>query len=346
MQRSTKKTSLRYSPYPSSSTSQQATFPTTSATPLSQYRRFLNRFVVNKAPANFSQADVDAWHDSDVLPGDQGKIVDEIAEKFNTHNKLGINEVNESNSPTSMASYWGHPVSLALRSNPNPMTVGHELVHANDHQHDNLNEKVWRHLQRLHTAVGNNSTAFSKSIASIRDKIDPTKAFSRSYNDDFQRGKIVKDINYWRDRKELPPFVPPPWSNKKSTDNWGSTFQEIPQVVTDIDSNTGVQNRPFFLGGPSEFPAFMSERLTVPWGTNVEPAPLSVPEAQFLYNTLESMDEDYPKAEYPVMHTHNKARRKSLDKAYPNALVSQMHQQQGASNPLMQMMTHEKKETI
>ena len=295
------------------------TAPPVAPAPLvSDYRGFLNDFVVNKAPANFPQAVVDQWAEPPATS--QGQIVNDIARKFRNTNRLGIAKVNPAHRQ-SLASYWmdmsSAPggASLDLQPNPNPTTLGHELVHANDHQYDNLNAKTWGHLERLHAAAGNNSGAFSDSINKIQNKIDPTKVFASQYKKDLSRSAIVKEINDWRDTQSLGAFVPP--KQNARGDNWGSTFREVPQVVTHPDpTNNGLQNRPFFLGAPSEFPAFMSERLTERWRPNEGNNPLSLPEARFLHSTLGDMGTAYPATDYPTMNNYIGQRRNSLEHAY------------------------------
>lgn len=142
---------------------------------------------------------VDQWPEPPATS--QGQIVNDIARKFKNTNRLGIAKVNPAHRQ-SLASYWmdmsSAPggASLDLQPNPNPTTLGHELVHANDHQYDNLNAKTWGHLERLHAAAGNNSGAFSDSINRIQNKIDPTKVFSSQYKKDLSRANVVKEINY------------------------------------------------------------------------------------------------------------------------------------------------------
>jgi hypothetical protein len=302
--------------------------------PLNDYRRFLNQFIVNKAPANFSQPDVDQW--PDVPGGDKGQIINDIARKFNNQQRLGISEV-DPNPGSSVATYGiklnqqtnSFDPGLALRANPDPILVGHELIHANDHQIDNLNAGVWRHLDRLHADSGQDTKQYGTSVNKIKNLIDPTATFSTMYKNDLTRGPIVKEINRWKIAYNAPggTFVPPKWDATKGTDNWSTTFPEVNTVVTDVDPASNVPNRPFLLGGPSEFPAYMSERLTEPWGANSGKNPLLKPEARFLYNTLGDMEAAYPDVHpvghlaagtpaYPTMNQYIKARRTSLGNAY------------------------------
>ncbi|MEN9917691.1 MAG: hypothetical protein RL662_127, partial [Bacteroidota bacterium] len=271
---------------------------------LSEYRQFLNTHIVGKQPAALTQEEVNQWEDIPNTP--EGQITNEIARKFNNHHPLGIGRVNSVNTPGSLASYWGYgtdgtPEFTFPTAPPHPNTVGHELIHANDHQTDNLNARGWDHLGRLHKDNDFNSREFKESVTKIQNKISPAGDFSNRYKNDLIRGPMIGEINSWRNAQNppIPTFAPPAWNNKKSTphapvDNWSATFQAISPVVRDIDLTSGVQNRPFFLGGPSEFPAFMSERLINSWRAKEEPNPLSLPEARFLHSTLGDMGTAYP----------------------------------------------------
>jgi hypothetical protein len=313
---------------------------------LSEYRNFLNKFVVDKSPADYSQEDIDSWPDVN-LETPQGKIQDEIARKFNNHHPLGIGRVNSVNTPGSLASYWGYgtdgtPEFTFPTVSPTPFTVGHELIHANDHQTDNLNAKTWNNLERLYNQSGGDSNKFKQSLNKIQNKIDPDKIFSTLYGPDFNRRKVVNDINNWR-RQQTPAMEAlkiqktthprGSLSTEDPLEDWNPVFKAIPEVVTATDPTTRVQNLPFFLGGPSEFPAFMSERLTRPWGANTAPNPLSLPEARFLHSTLGDMEAAYPAADYPTMNRHIMARRSSLEGAYPGASIGSDDRKEDSYSP-------------
>jgi hypothetical protein len=320
------------------------------ASAVSEYRRFLNDHIVNKAPANFSPAHINGWPEPDVTTP-QGKIQDEIARKFNTTNRLGVQAVSAKNSGSSLASYWGNGASFEFPfvSNPTTSTVGHELIHANDHQYDNLNARGWEHLRRLHDDNDLNSQKFKDSVTKIQNKINPVGEFSKGYGSDLQRSNIVNDINAWKSNNNLSPaFAPAKWGQAKNIDNWTTTFNQIPQVVTHYDPATRVQNKPFFLGGPSEFPAFMSERLTERWRPNENTSmghtpdnTLSINEARFLHSTLGDMGMAYPNAlpggapgsGYPTMNSHIMARRKSIEDAYPGVFIGSDDRKEDSYSP-------------
>jgi hypothetical protein len=301
----------------------------------SDYRTFLNS-LTGKAPANLTEAQVSNWQDVD-LSTPTGQIINEIAKKFNSQNRLGIGNVNYKSDPG--ASYYsmnaqGVPqidvpskkkgdVSMSL--GPLPQTVGHELVHANDHQVDQLNPKVWQNLGRLASGIDPSGAPpvpmksfrdFSKSIEKIQKKIEPFHEFSKAYK--------VPDIeqemaNARQQRYQIPSIL------DSTSPNWPQLFNDINTQVTSTVPAGVVQNQGFHLPFASEFPAFMSERLTTPWGANQTirgdrtkkgSQALSLPEARFVHSTLGNMGDAYPAAEYPTMNHHIMARRNSLENAY------------------------------
>lgn len=168
--------------------------------PKTDYKAFLES-LVKKKPANLAKAAINKWRDTNPQE-DTGKIINEIAKKFNNNNNLGIGMLkynkaagqpnfyegmtpNDKTQMTLAPPPSGSPLFGLVATGPLPRTVAHELVHANDHQIDHLNPLVWGNLATL-ANTGGNTTAksmndfkeFSKSISKIQDKIDPTKAFS------------------------------------------------------------------------------------------------------------------------------------------------------------------------
>ncbi len=156
----------------------------------SDYKQFLNKHVRNKLnpiPKNF-----DTW--PDVSKDDRGKIINDIARKTNNNPNFNIDLIKLINKgdPTYGTkldkSQWS--TTLNMPNNVKPAIMGHELIHANDHQTDNLNAKVWNELLKLREAYGfkkfndyKNKTKetpddFSDIVEQVQDKIDPSKAFA------------------------------------------------------------------------------------------------------------------------------------------------------------------------
>lgn len=308
------------------------------APPPTNYRIFLNS-LLGKRPENLTAAQVNNWEDVDVATP-EGRIIDEIAKKFNNApNKLGIGDVRYNRSPAySYYSMNANIPQLDLSSKvrndhtktigPEATAVGHELVHANDHQIDQLNPRVWQNLGNLAKGIDpNNAPAvpmaqsnFFNSIQKIQKKIDPiNQVFSYKYP--MHLPKIEQEIANATGQRYKAPTT---GRLGKSTD-WDQLFNDINAQVTSAPPPGGVQNQAFHLPFASEFPAYMTENLTRPWGTNQAipatahsygiPA-LSHPEARFLHSTLRDMDTAYPAAQYPTMNQHIRQRRNSIEQAY------------------------------
>ncbi len=313
--------------------------------PTTNYRTFLNS-LIGKGSENLTAGQVNNWEDVD-LSTPQGNIIDEIAKKFNNNpNKLGIHDITYSTDPK--PSYYGTipppnspPGTLSspkmdlaseVRGDttktrgPGPVTVGHELFHANDHQIDQLNPKVWQNLGNM--AVGlrvRDLRDFDKSIVNIQNKIDPRRYFSKSYGTPNLASNLAG-------AQGVPEYLMPRDANNPKFINWPALFGHINTEVTRPAPPGGVPNQNFSFNWASEFPAFMMERLTQPWGTNQTiptnrqrygTTALSLPEARFLHSTLGDMATAYPATDsangtpaYPAMNDNIMARRNSIADAY------------------------------
>lgn len=304
------------------------------APPRTDYKNFLLNHIVKKNPSYLANATVKKWQDTPNT--DQGKIINEIAKKFNNNNKLGIDEVNyirgagQPNYYEGATAGGGTKMTLApppygrVPKGPDPTRVGHELIHANDHQIDQLNPKVWRNLGALATTGGAtggpmaNFDEFDTSIKKIQDKIDPTHAFKGDVN-------VINSgypINQDYIKHDMEGAQGPGHSYNipltQGAPNWTQLFNDINGVVTSTAAPGGVPNQGFYLNRASEFPGFMSERLTVPWSTGRGRGRLTKEEAGVLYDTLGHMYRAYPAGEYPTMNHYINERGKSLERAHGN----------------------------
>lgn len=300
------------------------------------YKYFLETHIAKKKPAELGVAHVRKWENTN--PGIvQDQIVNEIAQKFNHHNTLGISGVRYGPSGGEHNYYTtsqGHPqLNIAPLPGVNKTVgasvsrVGHELVHANDHQIDQLNPKVWDHLGVL-ANTGNGGAPmtdigqFQASLARIQDKIDPVKDFSGGYNNTYAQNQLENDM---RDATGNLSYTIPMRPNTSNPD-WPQLFNDIRGVTAPSVYSTKLPNPKYKLPHASEFPAFLTERLYVPLDTSdrkgvagVLPGPnsLSLPEARFVHSTLGDMDTAYPAADYPTMNNYIRQRRGSLEAAYP-----------------------------
>lgn len=308
---------------------------------LTHYRTFLNS-LAGKAPANLTNAEVSNWEDVN-LSTPQGKIINEIAKKFTAAPRLGINSVNYNPdiNPSFYSMNGNDPqLDLSSRGNgdvtrtlgPEPMTLGHELVHANDHQIDQLNPKVWQNLGNLAKGVDPTGappvpmaqSKFFDSIQKIQRKIDPVQQIF-SYKYPMNLPKLEQEVANATQHNYKAPMT-------GRSVNWQQLFRDIDTTTSLAAPAGGVPNQGFHLPFASEFPAYMTENLTRPWGVNQSvpatrnthgvPA-LSLPEGRFLYNTLGDMGTAYPANDpttgnpaYPTMNQHIGARRNSMADAY------------------------------
>lgn len=314
------------------------------------YKYFLDNNIPKKRPANLGAAEVRRW--PDVLTGIKGQIQNEIAQKFNLHNILGgIKNVKYGPVGANYAYFAnkrGEPqLNLAplpsglMTDGANPTRTTHELIHANDHQIDQLNPKVWGHLGSL-ANTGNGATpttngtsmpdfaTFQRSLTRIQDKIDPTKAFSLGYNNPtdpnnntYNQNQLQFDI---QDANGIKNYVIPTMQGTQNPD-WLKLMQDIRAVTAPITFPAGsnLPNPNYKLPHASEYPAFLSERLEIPLDASDKrgnatappgPAALSLPEARFLHSTLGDMDTAYPAAQYSTMNQHIHQRRNSIEQAY------------------------------
>lgn len=304
---------------------------------LSDYRSFINslhnKTIGKRAKDKISPGDFAKWKEP-ITATDQGRIINEIAKKFNSIPGTISKATYKARGPSGSSYYWpdgnGQPnLDLVpeknLKDGPNPTVVGHELVHANDHQAripvDRLNPKVWGHLGTLATTGGANSGAmrdldeFGTSVGKIQDKIIPGGEFKASYPID--ESYIKKDIEgAAAGEGGSAPYTTPLTGGVGSAPDWPQLFNRINDVVTHVSAPGTPPNQDFYLNRASEFPAFMSENLTRPWGANTAPNPLSLPEARFIHSTLGNMETAYPAADYPTMNNYIGQRRNSLERAY------------------------------
>ena len=300
------------------------------------YRTFLNS-LAKKQPEKLGLGAIKKWQDVD-LSTPEGLIVNDIARKFNTNAPLGIEKVKYTRGPgqpnyyegaTPQGAGFGPPrMTLApppyggVAKGPSPVTVGHELVHANDHQIDQLNPLVWKNLGTLAqtgTAEGPmpNFADFESSVGRIQHKVAPGGSFKPdpAYPNSgyaFNQAYIEHEMQGAGRKGYSTPLV----GAAGSAPNWLQLFGDINAQLTSPAPSGGVPNQGFYLNRASEFPAFMSERLTVPWSANTAPNPLSLPEARFIHSTLGNMETAYPAADYPTMNNYIGQRRNSLEHAY------------------------------
>jgi hypothetical protein len=311
------------------------------------YQYFLNNNIPKRVPAKLGAAAVRGWQQN---TGVRGQIENEIAQKFNLNNTLGgISKVKYGPVGGDYAYFTDKKGSPQLNLAPLPggkMTdganatrVAHELMHANDHQVDQLNPKVWSHLGALAntgqgaTITGNgvpmaDFTNFQQSIARIQDKIDPLKDFSRAYNKDYNQKQLQLDM---RDARGLKNYTIPNTSSRNP--DWLKLSSDIQATLLPAGTPAGQLPNPLYkLPQGSEYPAYLSERLERPLDTSdrngvATAAPganaLSLPEARFLYSTLGDMSTAYPATDpttgnpaYPTMNQHIGARRNSIADAY------------------------------
>lgn len=291
---------------------------------ISEYKKFLNAFPIrNKKDKSIGSAIKGKWQD--VPNTDQGEIVNEIAKKFNTSNPpLGITKAIYGNDPRKNSYYsvdardktqMDLVPQSAVGKGPDPITVGHELMHANDHQIDYLNPKVWEHLRTLAIPMAD-FNQFSNSIGKIQDKINPAGDFkpdlaTPNSGYPFNRAYIEEDMAKARG---IPSYQTPMANGAPA---WPQLFNDIQAVVSQQGPQDQIPNSGFYLNRASEFPAFMSENLTNRWYPDQGANALNLPEARFIHSTLGNMDTAYPAADYPTMNNYIRQRRGSLEAAYP-----------------------------
>lgn len=308
----------------------------------SDYMHFLDTYIAGagtgKDKAALARPKVRVWQDAPA--DDTGRIVNEIARKFNSSNTKGIATSSYKAGGPNSSSFYGVDVreqpNLTLRprhnikDGPNPIVVGHELIHANDHQStdpaDRLNPHVWTNLAHLvQTGNGGRPMAdfnqFNASLGNIQDKIDVPGDFKANYP--FDRAYIEHEITGARGGGV--PYTTPLVGAAGSAPDWPQLFNRINDVVTHVSAPGTPPNQGFYLNRASEFPAFMSENLTRNWdasdrrgvpGAASGPNALSLPEARFLHSTLGNMETAYPSADYPTMNSYIGQRRNSLEHAY------------------------------
>jgi hypothetical protein len=336
----------------------------------SDYRHFLDTYIAGTGTQGdktyLSRPSVSRWQDAPALP--QGNIVNEIARKFNNTNSLGIDSVPRYGSIGGDNLYGSDASGRTTRTNmtlapapgsrtkkdgPDPIIIGHELVHANDHQsvnpiltdltdpfpalnRDRLNPRVWTNLGVLAQTGGAREGPmadfgeFESSVGKIQEKVAPAGAFKPdpTYPGSgypFNQAYIEREIS---NVNHPNPYTVPLSGGAGSSPDWPTLFGNIHTAVTTPSGRGGVPNQGFYLSRASEFPAFMSERLTRHWGANSGGADaLSLPEARFLHSTLGNMAESYSPANapagsplgtlgYPEISRHIDDRRRSLEHAY------------------------------
>ncbi len=281
---------------------------------------------------------------SDISAGNEGLIQNETAKKYNNNYTAGIGSATYTRGSGGDNFYRGIDnanktlMTLAPRARgkvkdgPRPQTVTHELVHANDHQIDHLNPLVWGNIGALAKTGGGRGgrikdfPALNNSLLKIRDKIDPSQAFSGNYP--FNQNYIEHEMKGAKGANPLLPYAVHPPTGAYRTPitgikpNWNTLFGDINSATSTPITPGGIPNPGFFLNQASEYPAYMVENLTNRWDANIAPNPLSLPEARFLHSTLGNMANVYPDSgangvnDYPTMNHHILQRKNSLEQAY------------------------------
>ncbi len=315
---------------------------------ISPYRSFLNYLNTEgvmggkmSKPKKISPKDIAQWEEPDAFyPPHEVSIYNEIAKGFNDNKTVGIPKITyRAHGPNSSSYYYADRKGIPnldilpynnLKDGPNPQTIAHELVHATDHQgklpRNRLNPLIWGNLRNLATSPGSSGRPmtfpeFADSVGRIQDKITaPTTTFKDHYP--FNEGYFQDTLGANHPGYNLYDGV-----GTKRVVAWPRIFNDINNVATSppvppppmTGRPQAPQNEYFDANRASEFPAFMSENLTRPWGTNTGANPLSREEARFTHSTLGNMANSYTEADAPVTNHYIRERRNSIERAYDPA---------------------------
>lgn len=351
----------------------------------SDYEHFLNTYIV-PAQADrksdkkfFSQNMVNGWQKPD-LTTSLGKIVNEQAKKFNHYNSMGIRSVPRFNLAGAHNSYRANikgegTIELApppyknKEYGPLPSILGHELVHANDHQVDNINSRIWERIRNL--AMTGNPAAFGTpmdnfdqlgvALGNIQEKIDLTNAFKPDpavpnsgypVTADYIENGMTQARNTYQHPDAMAVFNAQKAAHQANTPMPANYRYNIPvdpangnpdwpTLFNDIQGMVGGSNPGFSLNVGSEFPAFMMENLPRSWNT-AGGIPLTIPEAQTIYHMVNDLTAVNPalfpaygaaaaQDAYPETNALSKQRRNSILNAYQPAYGAALVAAEGAN---------------
>lgn len=319
---------------------------------ITEHRKFLNS-LVGLGPANLTQGQINKWDDVD-LTMPLGRMVNEVAKKyndriFNDANGVKLGQL-KYNDPKEDGAYGADHLSttptviptMILKQPPgsdplkdpkiigaDPRDVGHELIHANDHQLDELNPRIWQRLMRLGAEGVNYSgpkkghssptlANFQAAVTRIKNKIEPSGIFAKNKHYEIS-GDAIRRL---MDETGAYPSIAAPqeYSIPKQGNkiNWMKLRSDIHSIIGGAYARPRFQNPGFYFSPGSEFPAYMLERLHEKWNTGdlqkdqagnqlIDQAgkPLRGPdslyphEALFAYGGLKDLEEAYPEQQVP-----------------------------------------------
>jgi hypothetical protein len=270
---------------------------------------------------------------------------------------VAVDSTNPSNANdyTNLSLGWGKK-----DKGPLPNVLTHEVMHANDHQQDNLNKKIWESLNTLYNKskpetnnlpnkqnarqIANISTQtsenFANTLGNIQKRLNPKGDFQDFYSAKKKLPEAINQINNYIARKNSMSrprglarknFIFKSPTPKLGGDSWGDAFEwtnKNPNILSD-KWGTSVENYPFYLSFASEFPAFASERLHESWGMQKSPEP----EKNFVKSMLEGMSAAYPSDKYQPMNDFINRRRKSIDSGTQSNEIKPPQNQGGNLNP-------------
>jgi hypothetical protein len=314
--------------------------------------------------SGFNKAAVSGWQKPD-LTTPLGRIINEQAKKFNHYNSKGIRSVPRFNLAGGDNSYRANaqgegtielapPPYKPKTYGPLPTTMGHELVHANDHQVDNINSRIWERIRNLAmtgnpAAAGNPMDSFDQlgtALGNIQDKIDLTGAFkpnpavpdsgypvTRNYIEEgmsaarntYQHPDAMAVFNAQKAAHKAGTPIPADYRYNIPV-NAGNGNPDWQTLFNDVQGMVGGANPRFFLNVGSEYPAFMMENLPRSWNT-AGGTPLTIPEAQATYHMVNDLATVNPaqfppigaaaaQDAYPETNASSKQRRNSILNAY------------------------------
>jgi hypothetical protein len=202
-----------------------------------QYQKFVDS-LVGLSPQNLTKEDVAEWSYDWKRESPRSLISEDILKKRNNFvnssnvpwgdkqftkgikrftktnsSNNGYNVTTDPASPSNTDDYTN--LNLGWKGKgPLPNILTHEAMHENDHQQDNLNKKVWEHLNSLYNAskpeinvlpnksarqntkvTQQNSNNFANTLQNIQKKLSPSGLFSDVYSANKKFPEVVKQIN-------------------------------------------------------------------------------------------------------------------------------------------------------